>query len=368
MLQAIKRVLKRGVRIPFSDFRVRVERDNSPPRHRTTHRVLLNRIRFLMDRVPELREFDHPCFDEDQEYAELFLRFADDFIPTVRECMDETQRRRLLHWLRSAVKHDGYRRQLDRLVQASALRCGVLDERTWGALKEMEENGNSPEDIARLRRAVEEHERNFESRTPHVEFIHRTRDRIYEQRDRALTIYFQERTDLIAGKRVVHFAPEKTLGRWLHENAKALRMDYVTADPFMRRIGRREDVQELSLSDCSVDFVICHHVFDVVPDDARAMREIARVLKPHGILHASCHESMQNESAIEWLVEDTSLHSYLRHYGRDLSKRLNQAGFEVTVDRTFLDMSPGEHLRQGTMPLRIYFCRKHGHREPTANA
>lgn len=48
----------------------------------------------------------------------------------------------------------------------------------------------------------------------------------------------------------------------------------------------REDVLALSLPDASFDLVVSRHVLQAVPDAARAVRELARVLRPGGRLHA----------------------------------------------------------------------------------
>lgn len=47
------------------------------------------------------------------------------------------------------------------------------------------------------------------------------------------------------------------------------------------------DAMRLSLSDESVDVVVCSHVYEHVPDAATMFREIARVLKPDGFCYFS---------------------------------------------------------------------------------
>ncbi len=43
-----------------------------------------------------------------------------------------------------------------------------------------------------------------------------------------------------------------------------------------------EDIQNLSFSDDSYDYILCNHVIEHVPNDELAFRELSRILKPRG--------------------------------------------------------------------------------------
>ncbi len=360
MLGNIRKKIRQGIHIPFFNLRLTLERDNAPPQHTATHRAILNQARMLLEQIPELKAFDHPCLDQDQHYAEQFLAFLHDYIPLVRDCAREAQRRRVLHRLRRAVKDESFRERLDREILFSILRSGIADDRAWGMANQLEKSGEDEDLLQLLRRNITEHDRHFECRLPYSEFVYHRRDRIYDLREKSLLLYFQSHGGLLQGKSVLHFAPEQALEEWMRPMAPQLNMNYRTVDPFRSGVDLREDLSALSLPDHSVDLIICHHILDLIPDDLRAMRELLRVLRPGGLLQASCHESRHNEQVTNWMIKDDSLHGYIRQYGRDLPARLAQAGFNVTLERQFLDMTLEEHERQGTMPLRLYHCLKPG--------
>lgn len=51
-------------------------------------------------------------------------------------------------------------------------------------------------------------------------------------------------------------------------------------------------------------------------------------------------------------------HDHVRLYGGDYRKRLEQAGFEVQVDRYSSQLEPEVLDRYGLLPEDIYFCRR----------
>lgn len=117
---------------------------------------------------------------------------------------------------------------------------------------------------------------------------------------------------------------------------------------------RCEDAQQLSYADASFDLVTHTEVLEHVPDDARALAELLRVLRPGGtmIFTVPMHEGPATvERArlvggeIEHLREP--VHHYdplrpegilaFRDYGRDIVDRLQVAGF---VESRILAPSP----------------------------
>jgi len=108
-----------------------------------------------------------------------------------------------------------------------------------------------------------------------------------------------------------------------------------------RRLGSRAVVirtsaDRLPFSDASVDACLCIEVLEHLPDDAAAVREIARVLKPGGILVASV------PSAYYW-PQYLELIGHLRHYNRDGFRRLLEAaGLDVAE---YLPTYPNWHRR-----------------------
>jgi SAM-dependent methyltransferase len=78
----------------------------------------------------------------------------------------------------------------------------------------------------------------------------------------------------------VHIAPEAELGRWLRKRCQLAGMDYRFGD--IRDRKHHIDIESINLPSASVDVLFACHVLNMVRDDQRALREIARILKPYG--------------------------------------------------------------------------------------
>lgn len=157
------------------------------------------------------------------------------------------------------------------------------------------------------------------------------------ERHRALFLYLQTKRMIEQpGMRVLHIAAEQALAPLLTQ----LGDSYVTGD--LETTGL--DVTDLPFDDASFDGLICNHVLEEVPDDARAIRELRRVLHPDGwgiIL-------VPDLGQLEVTEEDLSLPhgrprterfgnpDSLRRYGWDYLDRLSAAGFKPTI------VDPGE--------------------------
>ena len=97
------------------------------------------------------------------------------------------------------------------------------------------------------------------------------------------------------------------------------------------------DVGALPLDDNAFDLVICNHVLEHIPDDAKAMSELYRVLRPGGEAILQVPISLN----LDRTYEDFSILSHegrerefgqedhCRIYGTDYRDRLELAGFTV---------------------------------------
>jgi SAM-dependent methyltransferase len=151
------------------------------------------------------------------------------------------------------------------------------------------------------------------------------------ERHRFLCLVFDERPELLAGRRnVLHVGPEPCIRRWIEPRVA----DYLSIDLDPRRAMRAMDVTALELPDGSFDLVVCSHVLEEVADRDAAVREIGRVLEPGGLALFGTAVPLQPE----------------------LEERLDRAGFEVEA-LTAGDVGAETVERHGLIPdERLYLA------------
>lgn len=190
------------------------------------------------------------------------------------------------------------------------------------------------------------------------------------ERHRLLWLFLERRTELFTRPhRLLQIAPQPAfLERFLRHPG----IDYVFGDlvPSRYLVGKGArvlDVTALDLPDASFDALLCNHVLEHVPDDATAMRELRRVLKPGAwaILQVPLDTSRATTYE-DWSIvtpQDRAAafgqSDHVRWYGRDYADRLRAAGFDVEVVPfgEELDAATRERLRLGDGE-DVYFCRR----------
>ena len=164
--------------------------------------------------------------------------------------------------------------------------------------------------------------------------------------------------DRLAGKRILHFAPEKTVRRQMRGNPL-----YETADLHQPGVTHRVDITAMPLPDARYDVVMAHHVLEHIPDDRAAMRELFRVLAPGGVavlsvpINASRHETYENPAITDPAerVLHFSAPDHKRYYGLDFADRLAEAGFTVETFRLPPELEPRYGLLRAEW---LYIARK----------
>ncbi len=176
-------------------------------------------------------------------------------------------------------------------------------------------------------------------------------------RHRLLWLYLAAETTIErAPLSVLHFAPEAALERRL----RALpHVRYVSADIDSPRADVKTDITALDFDDDAVDLVLCSHVLEHVPDDAAALTELRRVLKPGGLAIVQSPVNYDQDGTFE----DPSITSpqerlqyfsradHVRVYGPpDLERRMAAAGFDVEIVEYAETFRPEEVERYGLVP------------------
>jgi SAM-dependent methyltransferase len=172
----------------------------------------------------------------------------------------------------------------------------------------------------------------------------------------------EQRRGIVAGKDVLHFAPEEGMRRYfLGRQPKS----YTTCDYADASADLRLDIEKLDLPDEAYDVVVCSHVLEHV-DDRRAIPELFRVVRPAGVLLAmvplfeGCEVSFEDPAKTKTEGDRIlyfNQHDHVRAYGRDFRERLRQAGFAV---EEFTAVEP-EVARHGLIRgEKVFICRKPG--------
>jgi SAM-dependent methyltransferase len=177
------------------------------------------------------------------------------------------------------------------------------------------------------------------------------------ERERLMWLYLDRHPELLRpGMKVLHVAPEGPLAPRI---AALPGVDYVAGDLDARFADRRIDVTDLEFPDGTFDAILCNHVLEHVPDDRRAMAELRRVLRPGGwamlLVPTIRNERTDEDPSVEDPGERArrfGQHDHVRIYGWDYLDRLDDAGFDVRVERL------GEDLPESA--IRRYALRAFG--------
>ena len=159
-------------------------------------------------------------------------------------------------------------------------------------------------------------------------------------RERHLILFFNRLGfwERLRGAAVLHVAPEKQLAFRIAACGPAR---YVKGDLFPSREGvEKLDVTAIGYGDATFDWVFCNHVLEHIPDDAKALGELFRVLKPGGMavlqtpFAAALEETLEGQADVATdarRLEVYGQEDHVRLYGRDLFGRIRAAGFELDL-------------------------------------
>lgn len=146
-------------------------------------------------------------------------------------------------------------------------------------------------------------------------------------RHRSLLALLVARTDLFAGgRRVVEVAPSPGFEALMRVQPG---VDYTSFDlaPFAME---RHDITAMNFPDDSVDYFLCFHVLEHLPEDAPAIAEIHRVLRPGGTAVLQVPLDWDAARTREYPAPDPRECGHVRRYGRDFADKIAAPGFAVS--------------------------------------
>ncbi len=174
------------------------------------------------------------------------------------------------------------------------------------------------------------------------------------QRQAALVL---GRLHLVAGKSVLHVAPEYSLATWIKKNEPGR---YISGD-IQHEADVPLNIENMNFPDNEFDVLICMHILEHV-DDRRAIKEMHRVLRPGGsalvmvpivegweLTYENPQITSERERLLHFGQED-----HVRYYGQDFRERL-RAHFSVTE----FTASEPEVARYGLVRgEKVFLCKK----------
>jgi SAM-dependent methyltransferase len=174
------------------------------------------------------------------------------------------------------------------------------------------------------------------------------------ERHRLIWLYLQRETSFFREKlKVLHVAPEHCfMKRFEKQHGEG----YITADIESPLAKVKMDIHQIPFEENTFDAVLCNHVLEHVQNDIKAMSEINRVLKPGGwaIMQIPFFSPVP-----EVTFEDASItdprerekifgqDDHVRLFGKDYSKRIEQAGLKAVEDQFVNKLTEEERNRFG---------------------
>jgi len=178
------------------------------------------------------------------------------------------------------------------------------------------------------------------------------------ERYRLFKLWLDGNREKLIGADVLHFAPEKSMMSLI----RPLAGSYKTADIQPGRADLVLDIENVDLPDRTFDCVVCSHVLEHV-DDAKALSEIRRVLRPGGIAIIMIPViegwSQTYENPAVKTRDDRTVHfgqyDHVRYYGADVRARIRDAGFALSE---FTAEGP-DVVRYGLLPgEKVFLAQK----------
>jgi predicted SAM-dependent methyltransferase len=188
-------------------------------------------------------------------------------------------------------------------------------------------------------------------------------------RHRLVWLYLKAKTDIFTKKSsLLHIAPEYC---YFNKLKAVTTLNYLPGDKMVDGYGKQSgvaymDLLDLKLKNNSVDYILCNHVLEHIPDDRKAMAEMYRVLIPGGaaIITVPIDEGLTEtyEDSSITTPADRETHfgqwDHVRWYAKDVKDRFEAIGFAVELVRYSDQFSKDDYERFGLCDDLIIVAKK----------
>lgn len=174
--------------------------------------------------------------------------------------------------------------------------------------------------------------------------------------------------------RTLHFLLERELGAFFAAARRTVldvapirrsrslfafaRPRYVSLDLRSPLAQVRGDLCRACFPDAAFDFVSCAHVLEHIPDEPRALGEIARVLRPGGFALLQVPWDPTLEETREYGAPREEEEGHVRRYGRDVTLRYARVGLEPRFSEAAMALDDATVRRYGLERDVLMLVRK----------
>jgi SAM-dependent methyltransferase len=176
-------------------------------------------------------------------------------------------------------------------------------------------------------------------------------------RHRSLVAILHAATDFFAdGKRVIEVAPMRGFEEICRKHPG---LDYTSFD-LERHAMETGDITAMRWADESVDYFVGFHVLEHIPDEAKALDEIRRVLRVGGGAVLQVPIDWHVESTVEYPGPNPRDVGHVRRHGRDFAQRVASRGFEVQAITASSVVGREQFSRHGLSDEPVFIARRTG--------
>ncbi|MCO6565369.1 MAG: class I SAM-dependent methyltransferase [Apibacter sp.] len=168
------------------------------------------------------------------------------------------------------------------------------------------------------------------------------------ERHRLMWLYLQNDTNFFSSSlKVLSIAPEQC---FLKRFKRLKNLEYITADLYSPIVDVKADILDLPFKDNEFDVIFCNHVLEHIEDDAKAMSELYRVMRPGGwgifqVPMRYGYDKTYEDFSItdkEERKKHFGQYDHVRWYGMDYFERLEKVGFQVEQVKYYKTLSKSE--------------------------